>query len=593
MDKENFKWDLTVIFKDEKELESAKEQIKNLVEEIKKYEGKLSESADNIANCYELYERIEELLEKVYSYCMLSYHHNMADTNRIRLYKEAEMMGVEIATNLSFIEPELTEINDDTLKRYLSENTKLQRYKRIINDLIENKKHVLSQEVEKILASFGEVFASNENAYDIFTDTEFKFPEITDEEGNKVIITHANYSKYLSSKDQKVRKQAFNSMYSLYEKHINTITELYLARVKERTVKSRLRNYKSSLDLAVHNDDATMEVYNSLVNVVDENLELNHKYMSLKKKLLKVEKFHIYDVYVNTLKPSKEEISYENAQKTVLDALIPLGEKYQELLKEAFNNKWIDVFEEENKRSGAYSLGVYGVHPFVLTNFTGQAEDVSTIAHELGHAMHSYYSNANQNVIDANYTIMAAEVASTVNEIILGQYLIAKEKDNIKKAALINSELDRIRATLIRQTMFAEFEKIVHEKTETQESLTSDNLCEIYYELNKKYFGNEVIIDENIKYEWARIPHFYSCFYVYKYATGISAAISIAKKILNKEPKITQKYIDMLKQGCTKKSVELLKMVDVDLESKKPYEEAFEFFKENLEKLEKILIEEL
>lgn len=589
MDKENLKWDLTVIFKDEKELESAKAQIKQLLEEIKKYEGKLAESAENITNCYELYEKLEELLEKVYSYCMLSYHQNMANTSRIRLYKEAEMLGVELSTTLSFIEPELTMMEENILKKYLEESPRLQRYKRILNDLIENKKHVLSQEIEKILASFGEVFASSENTYDIFTDTEFKFPEIIDEEGNKLAITHANYSKYLSSKNQEVRKQAFESMYSLYEKHINTITELYLARVKERTVKSKLRNYKSSLDAAVHGDDATMEVYNSLVNVVDENLELNHRYMNLKKKLLKVDNFHLYDVYVNTLKPSKEEISYEEAKKTVLEALSPLGEKYQELLKEAFNNKWIDVFEEENKRSGAYSLGVYGVHPFVLTNFTNQAEDVSTIAHELGHAIHSYYSNANQNVIDANYTIMAAEVASTVNEIILGQYLIKKETDKTKKAALINTELDRIRATLIRQTMFAEFEKIVHEKIEAQESLTSDNLCEIYYELNKKYFGEDVVIDENIKYEWARIPHFYSCFYVYKYATGISAAISIAKKILNKEPGIVEKYVEMLKQGCTKKSVELLKMVDVDLESKKPYEEAFEFFEENLEELENLI----
>ena len=284
-----------------------------------------------------------------------------------------------------------------------------------------------------------------------------------------------------------------------------------------------------------------------------------------------------------------ENISVEQAEETVLKALEPLGTEYQEKLKHAFSSRWIDVFEKPNKRSGAYSSGVHGVHPFVLTNFTGRSRDVSTIAHELGHAMHSYYSSSSQNIMDASYTIMVAEVASTVNEIILGQYLIEKEQDKIKKAALINEQLDDIRATLIRQTMFAEFEKIIHERVENLETLTSEELCDIYFKLNQKYFGKDVVIDDNIKYEWARIPHFYSCFYVYKYATGISAAIAIATKILNKEEGIVEKYINMLKQGRMKKSVDLLKMVGVDLESKKPYEDAFAFYHKQLEELEKLV----
>lgn len=589
MENKIYKWDLSTIFKDENELESTKNTINEKLQRIKAFEGKLKESSDNIFQCYKLYEEILELFEKYYAYCMLFYHQNMADTSRISLYKQAETLSTELSTKLAFIEPELIQIDEETLNKYITENKNLQRYKRVLKEIIENKKHVLSQEIEMILASFGEVFNATENAYDIFTDTEFKFPEIIDEDGNKVTITHANYSKYLSSNNQEVRKQAFNSMYSVYEKHINTITELYLARVKERTIKSKLHNYESSLHSAVHHDDATIQVYNSLVEVVDENLNLNHRYMDIKKSLLNNDEFHLYDVYVNMLKPNKKEVSYEEAKETVLGALKPLGEEYQNMLKEAFENQWVDVYEEENKRSGAYSMGVYGAHPFVLTNFTGQEEDVSTLAHELGHAMHSYYSNANQNVIDAEYTIMVAEVASTVNEIILGQYLIKNETDKKKKAALINSELDRIRATLIRQTMFAEFEKIVHEKIENQESLTSDDLCDIYYKLNQKYFGNNMIIDENIKYEWARIPHFYSCFYVYKYATGISAAIAIAKKILDNEEGAVENYIEMLKQGCSKKSVDLLKMVGVDLESKTPYKEAFEFFKQNLDELEELI----
>ncbi len=583
------KWDLTTIFKTLDEWQIEKEEIENLTEQIGKYQGKLEESSNNILECYTLYEKILEKFEKVYAYAMLNYHQNMADTSRIALYKDVESLGTRISMETSFITPELSQIDKEKLIQYVNENKNLQRYKRIIDEIIENKKHVLSREGEKIIASFGEVFSASENSYDIFTETEFEFPEIIGENGEKVKITHANYSKYLMSKNQEVRKQAFNSMYSLYKKHINTITELYLARVKERVVESKLRKYDSSLDSAVHADDATKAVYDSLVKVVDDKLYLNHRYLKLKKKLLANNEIHLYDVYVNVLEVENKEIKYEDAQTVVLDALKPLGEQYQNLLKQAFAESWLDVYPAENKKSGAYSLGVYGCHPYVLLNYTNQEEDVSTIAHELGHAIHSYYSNSNQNVIDANYTIMVAEVASTVNEIILGQYLINKEDDKHKKAALINNQLDRIRATLIRQTMFAEFEKIVHEKIEKQESLTSDDLCEIYYELNKKYFGDDTVIDEPIKYEWARIPHFYSCFYVYKYATGISSAIAIAKKVLEQGETFVNRYIDMLKQGCSKKSIDLLKMVDVDLESTKPYEEAFEFFEKNLEELEKLI----
>ena len=583
------KWDLTTIFKTLDEWQIEKKEIENLTEQIGKYQGKLEESSNNILECYTLYEKILEKFEKVYAYAMLNYHQNMADTSRIALYKDVESLGTRISMETSFITPELSQIDKEKLIQYVNENKNLQRYKRIKDEIIENKKHVLSREGEKIIASFGEVFSASENGYDIFTETEFEFPEIIGENGEKVKITHANYSKYLMSKNQEVRKQAFNSMYSLYKKHINTITELYLARVKERVVESKLRKYDSSLDSAVHADDATKAVYDSLVKVVDDKLYLNHRYLKLKKKLLANNEIQLYDVYVNVLEVENKEIKYEDAQTVVLDALKPLGEQYQNLLKQAFVESWLDVYPAENKKSGAYSLGVYGCHPYVLLNYTNQEEDVSTIAHELGHAIHSYYSNSNQNVIDANYTIMVAEVASTVNEIILGQYLINKEDDKHKKAALINNQLDRIRATLIRQTMFAEFEKIVHEKVEKQESLTSDELCEIYYELNKKYFGDDTVIDEPIKYEWARIPHFYSCFYVYKYATGISSAIAIAKKVLEQGETFVNRYIDMLKQGCSKKSIDLLKMVEVDLESTKPYEEAFEFFEKNLEELEKLI----
>lgn len=584
-----YKWNLKDIFEDEEKLEIARKSIGNCLKDIEKYKGKLKESASNIYECYRLYEDILINFEKVYAYSMLKYHQDMADSKNIKIFKDAEKMSADIMSKTAFITPEITKIDEEVIKRYIKENSNLARYEKSLKDIIEDKKHILSEEVEKILAEYSEVFNASENAYDIFTNTEFKYPNIIDENGKEVNLTDAEYYKYISSKNRRVRIEAFNSMYSIYKKHINTITELYMARVKEAVVTSKIRKYESSLDKAVCLDDSTIKVYNNLIETVNNNLSVNHRYMRLKKKLLQLDEMHMYDIYVNTLDNSEKNVSFEEAKDIVLEALKPMGEKYINKLKYAFENNWIDVYEEENKRGGAYSMGVYGVHPYVLTNFTNTSRDISTIAHELGHAMHSDYSNNNQTVMNANYTIMVAEVASTVNEIILGQYLINKEENKMKKAALINEQLDSIRATLIRQTMFAEFEKIIHEKVEKGETLTSDKLCEIYFNLNKKYFGEDVIIDENIKYEWSRIPHFYSCFYVYKYATGISAAIAIASNILNKEEGYVEKYIEMLKQGRIKKSVDLLRMVDVDLESKEPYEDAFKFYEKNLNELEKLV----
>lgn len=584
-----YKWNLNDIYSSNDEFEKDVKEIYELIKTVENYKGELAKSSENIYECYRNYESIVEKFDKVYAYGMLKYHQNMADTVNIELFKKVENISTDISTKTVFIIPEITDIPEEKLLEYIKTDDKLKRYERVLKEIIEDKKHVLSKKEEDIIANFSELFSAPENTYDIFTNTEFKYPNIIDENGKEVELTDGTYSRYVGSHKKEVRISAFNSMYSLYKKHINTITELYLARVKTDTTISKLRKYKNSLEKAVKNDDASIKVYNSLIEVVNENLNINHKYIKLKKKMLGLNEMHIYDVYVNTFKNNNEQISYEKAQDTVLKGLTPLGEKYIDMLKYAFDNRWIDVYEEQNKRNGAYSCGIYGVHPYILTNYTGTTRDVSTIAHELGHSMHSYYADNTQNAIDASYTIMVAEVASTVNEILLSQYLIDNEKDLKKKAALLNERIDDLRATLIRQSMFAEFEKIVHEKIENNEILTSDTLCEIYYDLNKKHFGTDIILDENIKYEWARIPHFYSCFYVYKYATGISAAIAIAKKILAGETGILDKYIEMLKQGGAKKSIDLLKMVDVDLESRKPYEDAFEFYKNSIEELEDII----
>ena len=584
-----YEWNLEEIFENKEDFNNMEESLKKDLEKINSYQGKLCNSSDNLYNCYKIYEQALEKYEKLYGYGMLYYNLDMSNQEGIKLYKEVESLGTEFGTKTSFIEPEITYSENGIIEKYLNEDKKLLRYKRDILDILKEKEHILSKEEENLLANYSEIFSSPENTFEILTNAEFEFGKLKDENEKEQELTESNYTIYLKSKNENVRKQAFNLMYDKYSKFINTISELYLSNVKMTSVTAKLRKYKSSLDMATKNDDASIKVYDELIKAIDKGLEVNHKFINLKKKLLKKEDFHMYDLYVNPFEEEKDEITYEEAREEVENALSVMGKEYTDKLKEAFDNNWADVYAKANKKSGAYSMGIYNVHPFVLLNFVNSKRDVSTIAHELGHSMHSYYSSSNQTIIDANYTIMVAEVASTVNELLLSNYQIKNEKDKVKKAELLYELLEMIRATLFRQAMFAEFEKTVHEKIENGNTLSSENLNSIYYDLNKKYFGNNMIVDEKIKYEWARIPHFYSDFYVYKYATGISCAINIANNILGQGETFIKKYIEMLKQGCLKKSIELLKMVDIDLEKEDVYKSAIDFYNEKIKELEKLI----
>lgn len=583
-----FDWNLKEIFENEENLENAITDFYKLIKKLEKYKGTLGKGADYIYEFYSLYEKTLELFEHIYAYGMLLYHQDMSKNNSIKLYKQVEKLSTDFSTAVSFKAPEISKIDNSILKEYLKDS-RMKPYEKSIKDIMKEKKHILSEEVEGVLAQYSEVFGTAENTYDIFTNTEFEYNSIKDSKGNELKMSHTLYSKYIMNKNEKIRKQAFESMYSLYKKHINSITELYLSRVKSAVISSRIRNYKSSLDAATNHDDSSVQVYDTLIKEVNKNLKINHDYIKLKAGLLKKDKLNMYDVYVNPLDVKQQNIEYDTAKKSVIDGLAPLGAEYTKMLNHAFNSNWLDVYEKNNKMSGAYSLGIHSIHPFVLLNYINSSRDVSTIAHELGHSMHSYYASQNQNIINANYTIMIAEVASTVNEIILADYLINKEKNKAKKAALINEQLDMIRATLVRQAMFAEFERDIHSRIENNESLTSENLNDTYYKLVKKYFGPSVIVDDNIKYEWARIPHFYRCFYVYKYSTGITSAIVIASNILSGKKGYVEKYINMLSQGGLKDSLSLLKMVDVDLEKEETYETAFKYFKDNFKKLQELI----
>ena len=580
----NLEWNLNDIFKNEEELENAIQELYKLIEVINETKGKLANNVDEVIKCYTTLDKALNLHEKIYAYAMLKYHKDMSNQESMKLYKRIEKITAEFSEVESFISPEMSKIDDNKLEKYL-QNDKLKSFEKIIRDIIKEKKHILDEQVESALAKYSEVFSVSENAYDVFTNAEFDYNDVKDENRNNLKMSEALYGKYMTKKDRILRKNAYEEICSIYKKYINTITELYLSRVKYSTITANLRGYKSSLDSATNKDDSNLEVYNTLLKSVNKNMKLIHEHMELKREILNVDKLHLYDIYYNPLKKNDENLEYEKAKEIVLEALKPMGDDYVEQVKHGFENNWVDVYEKENKMTGGYNMGVYSVHPFILLNYMNTMRDASTIAHEFGHAMHSFNSTKSQNYMNSNYTIMVAEVASTVNEILFANYLINNEKDEEKRNVLINDQLDLIRSTLIVQTLFSEFEKNVHEKIEQGIPLNSEELSNIYNELLEKYYGDSTIIDENSKYTWARIPHFYRCFYVYKYATGITAAIVIASKILSGEIGYVDRYKEMLSFGGSKDSLSLLKMVDVDLEKEETYDIAFKYFEKNLNEL--------
>ena len=585
---DKYSWDLTDLFKDKEEFYKEMKNVKDKLKQIETYKGILCDRSENLYHCYQLYEEVLMKFEQVYAYGMLNYHLNMADQEGIKLFKEVENLNSEFGIATAYITPEITFADENIINQYLQEDPRLEPYKRDIQKTLEKKKHILCKEGENLLANYSEILCAPKNIYDLLTNAEFKFGTLIDEEGKEVELTDATYSLYIRSKNQNVRKQAYDLMFKKYGEFINTIAEMYITNVKKTVITAKLRNYESSLDEATDNDEASLKVYDTLMEGVHKGLTANHDYMALKKKLLHLENMHMYDIYVNPFTKSENKIPYEEAQKIVKSALAILGKEYGDMLEHAFENHWIDVYEKPNKQTGGYNMGIHAPHPFILMNYVGDEYDVRTIAHELGHSMHAYYANKNQNIFDADYTIMVGEVASTVNEILLTEYQLQNETDKTKKAEIIYELLELIRGTFYAQAMFAEFEKEVHEKIENGKMVSAEDLNMIYYDLNQKYMGKAVIIEENSKYGWSRIPHFYRDFYVYKYATGISSAICIATKILNKEKGYVEKYINMLSQGCTKKSIDLLKMVDVDLEDIHTYDSIVQFYRNKIEELKSL-----
>lgn len=585
------KWAIEDLYKDDEDWKRDYELLKSRIPELTKFRGRLGESAEVLLSMQKLSDELNQLLEKVYVYANQRLHENTDNSTYQNLASQAQGLLVELSESLSFVEPELMELPDGIIETFLDENEELLVYRQYFENIIRQKKHVLPTEQEQLLAAMGEVAESPKDIFSMFNNADIRFPEITGEDGHPVQVTHGRYMSLMQSRNRQVRKDAFEAMYGVYGDWRNTLAAMYRANVKQEAFLAKAHKYTSDLEAALDGSHIPVKVYEQLIEAVHESMPLMYRYMKLRKKLLGVEELHMYDLYVPVIEQDHSEIPFEQAKKTVLEGLAPMGEEYLHLLREGFDHGWIDVYENQGKRTGAYSWGAYGTHPYVLLNYQGTLHDVFTLAHEMGHALHSWYSDEHQPYIYAGYRIFVAEVASTCNEALLIHYLMEQSKkagDQKKTMYLINYFLEQFRTTLFRQTMFAEFEKITHGLQEQGETLTADRLCEIYYDLNKLYFGEEICVDQEIAMEWARIPHFYTPFYVYQYAIGFSAAIALSKQILEQGAPAVEQYKKFLKGGSSMYPLELLKVAGVDMEQKAPVQDALAVFAQYLDEMERL-----
>jgi len=584
-----YKWKLEDIYDSVDKWEEDFRRVKQMAAEMGKFKGTLRESGLKLLGCLKLRDELLSLNDKVFVYARMKRDENNGDPVFQALADRAMALSTEVYASVSFIVPEIISIPEDVLNIFIDGDRELQIYRQYINEILRQKEHTLSEREEELLALSAEIAHGPSDIFTMFNNADIKFPSIKDEKGEEVEVTKGRYIKFLESRDRRVRKDAFHALYSSYSKNKNTLAAALTSNIKKDRFYATVRKYNSSLEAALDSDNISTDVYDSLIETVNRNLHLMHRYLEFRKRALKLDELHMYDVYVPLVEEPRKDIPYEEALDMVERGLQPLGDEYGGHLKHAFSSGWLDVYENEGKTGGAYSWGAYETHPYVLLNYQGTINDVFTIAHEMGHALHSFYTNRTQPYIYSEYKIFVAEVASTVNESLLMQYLLKNTKSDAERAYLLNHYLEEFRGTLFRQTMFAEFEKTVHSKVGKGEALTAQDLCEIYRGLNEKYFGNVTVIDEDIAMEWARIPHFYTSFYVYKYATGFSAAISLSRQILDEGRQAVDRYIKFLSSGSSDYPLELLKKAGVDLSTPKPVEDAMKEFEHTLDEMEKLL----
>lgn len=586
---EKFKWNLNDMYPNLDKWENDFKTVKQLMGEIVKFKGTLSQSPETLLECLKLSNEMMALSDMIFVYARMKRDEDNGASTYQALADRASTLSTEVYASTSFIVPEITSISEKKIESFINSSEGLKVYRQFFNEILRQKEHILSEKEEELLALSSEMGGTARDVFTMFNNADLKFPFVKDENGDDIELTKGRYTKFLESQDRRVRKDAFTALYETYGKYKNTLAATLTGNIKANKFYSSVAKYKSSLEASLDADNISQVVYDNLIDTINKNLPLLHRYLRLRKKALKLDELNMYDLYVPIVEETNKNIPYEDAIKLVEQGLSPMGDEYISYLKEGFNSGWIDVFENQGKTSGAYSWGAYKSHPYVLLNYQGTINDVFTIAHEMGHALHSYYTNKTQPYVYSEYKIFVAEVASTVNECLLMEHMLKNTTSKEEKAYLLNHYLEQFRGTIFRQVMFAEFEKITHSMLQDGEALTSDVLSNVYLDLNKKYFEAEVTVDEAIKMEWARIPHFYTSFYVYKYATGFSSAVAISNMILNEGQPAIDRYKEFLKGGSSDYPLELLKKAGVDLNTPKPVQDALNVFEKILTELEALI----
>lgn len=585
-----YKWNIEAMIPDESVISGELETIKKEAEAYgEDFAGRLTESADTLLAAFQKRDDIWRRLEKIYVYARMRRDENNAETKYQAMADQCNSVIAAVSASMAFFTPELLSASEETILAYIGAAPGLEIYRFAICDTMRQKAHILTQAEENILAQMSEITGATNDIFTMLNNADIKFGTIIDEDGDETEVTHGNFIKFMESHDRDVRKNAYNAVYDAYKELINTIASAYNYNTKTDVVSARIRKYESARAAALSGDNIPAEVYDNLVAEVHKNLPAMHRYVELRKKLLGVDKLYMYDMYVPLIKLPETSVSFEEGLDIMRDALQPLGEEYLTKMNKGIEEGWIDVYENKGKTSGAYSFGCYDSYPYILLNYTDTLKDVFTIIHEMGHSMHSRYTRDEQPYIYGSHSIFTAEVASTVNESLLMQHLLRTEDEKEMRKYLLNMHLEEFRTTLFRQTMFAEFEDITHKAIESGETLTAEWMCQQYEDLNAQYYGSAVEKDDVIRYEWARIPHFYNAFYVYKYATGYSAATAISKKILTEGKPAAQDYIRFLKTGESDHPIELLKIAGVDMSSPLPVQQAMETFNQLLDEFESLL----
>ena len=578
-----FQWNLERIFKTDEEFQKEIKAVRKQIDEFAKLEGHTTENAEMFYRSITAGNEIERRLNKLYTYASMKSDEDVANTENQAKKEQVVNLYNYASSKMYFQTPELLNTEKEVIESFYQAEPKLLEHKTNIEEVYRYKPHTLPKEEEKLLSNLSSAFGNDETTYGYLTDSDLDFGTIHDENGVEVPLTDTNFSIYIKSPKREVRKEAFERLYEVYKQFQNTITATFNGAIKQNVAMAHIKHYKTSFEAALFGDELDSKVYDTLVSSVRNHLDVLHDYYRLRKEVLNLKELHLYDVYTNLVPDTDTKYPFETASRLVLDALKPLGDAYINDLKQAFTEGWIDIYPNKNKRGGAYSSGSYDTMPYVLLNYQDKLDDVSTLAHELGHSMHSFYTRKNQPYQYGDYPIFVAEVASTVNELLLAKHMLKVSTNKNERLAILNQLLELFKGTIYRQVMFAEFEKYAYDLVEQDEVITPDKLCKKYYELNQDYFGSDVVVDKEIAYEWEKVPHFYYHFYVYKYATGISAACHIVEGILSGDEAKRDAYLKMLANGCRENPLNTLKIAGVDMTDKEVYESAIRMFADTIE----------